>query len=115
MECDSKILPAHFEGRAEEAVPRAAGRSEEELEVLHGRRQRTRLLEGLPGSLRGDDPEYGDEARAVVRGSCGQQVVYAADRGVRDYPEARPTPSFLPRRGQSHTQRAGSRAPFPPR
>src|SRR6266852_3979946 len=68
---DSKILLAHFEGRAKEAVPRAAGRSEEELEILHGRRERTRLLEGLPGGLRRDDSEYSDEARAVVRSSCG--------------------------------------------
>src|SRR6266403_482143 len=68
---DSQILPAHFEGRAKEAVPRAAGGSKEELEILHGRRERTRVLEGLPGSLRGDDSEYGDEAGSVVRGSCG--------------------------------------------
>jgi len=76
------------------------------------RRQRTRLLEGLPGSLRGDDPEYSGEARALVRGSCGQQVVYAADRGFRDYPGARRTPSHVPRCGQSKKERAGSRARF---
>jgi len=61
------------------------------------------------------DPEYSDEGRAVVRGSCGQQVVYAADRGFRDYPGARRTPSFLPRGRQSQEERAGSRAPFPAR
>src|SRR6266850_2123284 len=81
---------------------------EEVLEILHARRYRTRVLEGLPGSLRGDDSEYGDEAGAVVRSSCGSQVVYAADRGFRDYRGARRTPSLIPRRGQSKEERAGS-------
>src|SRR6267154_2059644 len=111
----SEILPARFKRRAKETVPRAPGGFEKELEVLHGGCQRTRLLEGLPGSIRGDDPEYGHEARAVVRGSRGQQVVYATDRGFRDYPGTRRTPSFFPRSGQGQKERAGSRPPFPAR
>src|SRR5712664_3602804 len=111
----SKTLPAYFEGGAEETLPRAARGSQEKLEVLHGRRQRTRLLEGLPGSLRGDDPEYRDEARAVVHRSCRQQVVYAADRRFCDYPDTRRTPPVFSRGRQSQEERAGSRAPFPAR
>src|SRR6266481_2869835 len=88
---------------------------EEVLEILHGRRERTMLLEGLPGSLRRDDSEYGDEARAVVCGSCGQQVVYAADRSFRDYRGARRTPALIPRRGQSKKEGAGGCPEIPHR
>src|SRR5437879_3425515 len=85
------------------------------MAALQGVREGTRLLEGLTGSVRVDDPEYGHEACAVVRGSRGQQVVYATDRGLRDYPGARRTPSFFPRSGQGQKERAGSRPPFPAR
>ena len=46
--------------------------------------QGARILERLPGGVRGDGAEHGHQARAVVRGSRGQQMVYAAGGGVGD-------------------------------
>jgi len=81
---------------AEEAVPRAGWKIRRRTGSSPWPRQRTRLLEGLPGSLREMIQNTATKHAPVVRGSCGQQVVYAADRGFRDYPGARRTHLSFP-------------------
>ena len=66
--------------RAEEAVPRAARRSGEGLEVQRRRRQGARALEGLHEGVPVDDPRNRGAARAVVRRARRQQVVHAHRR-----------------------------------
>jgi hypothetical protein len=43
-----------------------------ELEIFRRRRERARVLGGLPGRLRKDDSQHGVEARALGGGAGGQ-------------------------------------------
>src|SRR5207245_3147427 len=74
---DSEVFPAPFERRTEEALSGAPRNAREKLEILTGGCERARVLEGLPKSLRGNDPEHGHKTCAVVRDSRGQQMVHA--------------------------------------
>ena len=70
---------------AEEALPRAARRAGEELEVLRRRTCSEREhWDDVHGGLRGHDPQHRHRARALVRGARRQQVVHAARGGGGD-------------------------------
>ena len=74
---DPQVLPQRLEEGAEEALPGAAGRAGEELEVLRRRRPRARALERVHGGLRGHDPRHGHRtppgtsSRPTTSGSPG--------------------------------------------
>ena len=80
-----EVLPARLEGRAAQALPRAARQAREELEVLARRRRRAQALRRLHGGLRRHDPPHRHRRGAVVRGSGRSQVVHAAGGLVGDH------------------------------
>ena len=55
---DPQVLPARLEGGAAPALPRAARRAGEALEVRDGRRRRAQALGQVHARLRGGDPAY---------------------------------------------------------
>ena len=59
---DPQVLPARLAQGAEEALPGAARRAREELEVLGRGRARAPVLGRLHGRLRGGDPRDGDRS-----------------------------------------------------
>jgi hypothetical protein len=80
-----KFLPVRLEGRAAQAVPRAAREAREALEVLARRRRRARALRDLHDGLRRHDSPHLHRDGAVVRGACRSQVVHAAGRVGGDH------------------------------
>src|SRR5207245_2922347 len=103
-----QILSSRFKKRTEKKVPRAAGRLEEKLEVLHGRCPGAQLLEGLSGSLRGDDSAHGNKTRALVRHPGGQQVVHAAGGRLGDHRNSGGSRLSLPGCRQSQEEGIGN-------
>ncbi len=105
-----QVLPARVEGRAEAPLHGTPGQPGEELEILVIGRCGAGALEGLPGGLRGGDPQHRLEGGALVRGARGQQVVHPGRGGCRrggchGWPEA-----ALPRGGAGQAQGTGGGA-----
>ena len=63
----SQVLPACILQGAEKAVHGAPRQAGEKLEILDRRRARAQVLGRLHARVRGSDPGYGIETRAVVR------------------------------------------------
>jgi len=101
-----QVLPAHLEGRAEEAARIEAARAREELEVLVQRYQGARLLGRLPEGIRGRHLALLDRIRAVVCGAQQQEVVSQPGGGAHHRRHARSHEPAVPRAREGPGQSA---------